>query len=579
MTLEERVRITREKYLADPNYKPGPPKVVIDVIDSSNPNATLTLSGKSVSDMLANATNPKELRLLKRQIDNQLKPIQNAKIPSEINSQTIKMLPHIMRSKIESGPNRAQFLLECIAWEKNHPEEENYWSDKAIEVISVWVGVCENDKVEVKQIYELCKTLFPRKEISSDDKLNIASAFYLSSYLEYCFDLYYTIIICPYSRLETRNECCKFLYYSNDEKYVPAIEKHLTDIIESDADDDTRYECLASYVTTTGISSKFLSNILNISEVNQPLLTRLFLKFINTKCDLFYIIMSCEFLLEQKHDTSAYTVVCEKLLSIASDKSRDVRTRADAADVLLNHNIEPFSSVAQEIIQEIGESGQSELEKNIFTNKENVHYLNDTFSKFLVSSHQKYVGKMPKIQTVFDSIEQISSDLQEDSLFKIRQSLDRIMLEPTLHTERKISTGDIFRLIWTIIQTHNQKDELEKRFLEELEDMANTCSSGHAKRLVNVMVGFYDDLEGSVDIKDQFIANIKARLMACIRHDKNCDELLESMIGEKAMFNNFIMENKNNVEKELRLEFIDEGWLSEKKFNELFKLTIEKIVG
>lgn len=583
LTLEERIRITKAKYEADPNYKPGPPKVEVVAVDIKNLKEPPKGVSKSVSALFAEVNNQKELRLLKRTIENKLKSPENVRIPKEITISNIKNLPHIIRSKVEEGKARAEFLLECIDWENKNPDPEDihFWSGKALEVLSAWIGVCEKDKTEIKKLYELCQVLFQSKMISSDDKLNIASAFYLSNLIEYCYDLYYIILLSPYTRVEARAECCKFLYYSSDEKYIPAIEKHLTDIILSDADDDLRYETIANYVTTTGISTKFLSNVLNVNEINQPLLVRLFNKFIDTKCDYFYIIMACEFLLEQETDKTLYPKVCEKLISICTNKSETERIRADAADVLLKHNIEPYSSQAQEVIHEIGEAGQNEMEKNIFTNKENVHYLNDTFMSYLVNLHKKHVGKMQKMDRICEEIENIIIDLSEDSIFKIRQSLDRITLEPSLHTERKISTTDIFRLIWTVIQNHKQKEDLQKRFFEELEDMANTCSSGHAKRLINVMVGYDDSLEGCIDIKDQFIANIKARLMATIKYKENADDLLESMIDKgngKTLFNDHIKSVVSSVEKELRNEFIVEGWLSEKIFEKLFNSTIQKIL-
>jgi predicted house-cleaning noncanonical NTP pyrophosphatase (MazG superfamily) len=241
---------------------------------------------------------------------------------------------------------------------------------------------------------------------------------------------------------------------------------------------------------------------------------------------------------------------------------------------------------AQQIIHEIGENGQSELEKTIYSNKENVHMLNDSFKTFIEKCHTKYVGKLMKIVDICEFIEDLATQLNisEDSIFKIRQSLDRIMLEPTLHTARKIPTSDIFRLIKYLIDNHPSKEQLQIRLLEELEDMANTCSSGHAKRLVNVMVGFTDELEGSIDIKDQFIANIKARIMATIRHltdDDLRDSLLESMAStgdEKLLFNNHVKAVCVNIEKELCEEFVTEGWLSEKKFNVIFKETVSKLL-
>jgi hypothetical protein len=611
-TLEERIQMAKAKYEGKPaDYKGSPPKagIVPVKISEFKPEdlAKLTVTeSKAVTALLTQAQTLKEKRLITKEIERKLKPKDNLKIPPEINDTTIKNLPLVMKSKIETGVNRANFLLECIQWEKEQfqpkpqvtdfktAEEDqinllfgtsatdiHFWSDKAIGVVSGWIGICANDKSETKQLYEMCLVLFKSRLVKTNDKLDIASAFYLALHYDFCYDLYDTILTCQYTLTQDRTECCKFLYCSGNAKYIPHIEKHLTDIIESDVDDDVRYQSLANYVTTTGLSTRHLTNMLVPEEINQGLLARLFLKFINTKCDHLYIIMSCEFLLEQDEDKDIYVQVCEKLLSIANDKSLGERTRADAADVLLNHPIAEYAEKAQEIIQEIGEAGQTELEKTIYSNKENVHMLNTVFSKYVIQNHKKYMSKLVKFDDICEIIEDKITDMSEESIFKIRQSVDRITLEPTLHTERKISTVDIFRIMWTIVQNHKEREALELRFIQELEDMAATCSSGHAKRLVNVMVGFTDDLEGCIDVADQLQANIKARLMATIRNlvdsDKK-DELLSGMVSKDGGFVSHINSHKDAIEKELYGEFVVEGWISEKKFRIIFNDTVKKIV-
>jgi len=597
MTLEERIAFVKAKYEANPNYKPPPPTFKVQVADLSKPMMEATTSGKSIISLIASAETRRDQRRVIQDIERKLKPIQNISVPPTIDRTTVKLLPTVVRSKVVSGEERARFLSECIEWEKENPDDDgdhHFWSGKAIEVITAWIGVCENDKTEIKQIFNMCQILFQSRCITSDDKLNLASSFFTSNLVEYYPALFNTILCCPFTRLIDRSECCKYLYHSDIESYVPSIEKHLGEIIDSDIDDDTRYESLACFVTTTGVASKYLNSPLPVGEVNQNLLTRLFRRFINTRSrtDSLYIIYACEFLLEQNADTSIYPEIATILLEIASGESckgnrPDDRTRADAADVLLNHPIcgEEITKLAQQIIHQIGESGQTELEKTIYSNKENVHMLNDTFKTFIETNHTKYVGKMMKITDLCEYIEQLADEmaLSEESIFKIRQSLDRIMVEPTLHTARKVSTSEIFRLIKHLIDNHPDRQVLQNRLLEELEDMANTCSSGHAKRLVNVMVGFTDQLEGSISIKDQFIANIKARLMATIRHldEEKREMMLESMVStgeEKVPFNEHIKSVAPAIEKELREEFIDEGWLSQKKFNQIFKETVDKIL-
>lgn len=571
--------------------------------------------------MLEGVKNNKERRLLARNIKRKLDIGIKFRIPAniEIDEDVLKQVGQIPRSKVESGEDRATFILECRKWENENlkDDDKHYWTDKALDVLASWIGICEGDKTEMNQVFKLCKILFASKLIPSDPKLNIASAFYLAGYLEYCYDLYLEILECPYTRLLDRAECCKFLYHSNDPKYRGAIEKNITEIIETDGDDDSRYETIACFVTNTGVASRYLIRPLDIEEVDQTLISKLFLKFIKTNPDVFYVTMASEFLLEQtalgmpiacddcKEDDmitfdeeggmcdcdnptkygypDVKQEVCQNLLDIALDKTKDERTRADVSDVLINHNIEPYASKARDIIHEIGTDGQTELEKTVYSNKENVHLLNDTFIKYIEEKHTKLVGSLQNIDEICEEIENMADDYDDEELFKIRKSIDRIMLETTLHTDRKISTADIFRLMWTIIKNHDKQEQLVRRFMEELIDMANTCSSGHSKRLVNVMVGFTDDLEGSISIKDQLVANIKARLNASIRHlpEEESSLILDAMIetgDAKLPFINHIMKVLPDIKKELSDEFVDEWWISEKKFNKVIDSTLDELL-
>lgn len=602
MTLEERIEFVKAKYVLDPNYKPPHPTVQVVVGDLSKITPANPDTPKTVISLITAAEDKLEQRRVIKDIERKLKRVDNAKVPTTIDFTTIKQLPSVIRSKTISGEERARFMIECIEWENTHPDgegEKHFFSEKAFQVLEGWICASDNDKTELAQLHSLCKVLFASKHVKSDVKIPIATSFFAAGLLDIYPELFHIILQCKQTRLVDRSECCKFLYHSNNPKYMADIEKHLIEIIESDINDDIRYEALACFVTTTGIASAYLSAPIPVSRgdpeedgldgFNQQLLTRLFYRFVKTKCALFYVIMSCEFLLEQKADPSIHKEVAGMLLKIATDKKKDVRTRADAADVILNHPDvagEEIITMAQNTIQEIGEEGQTELEKTVYSNKENVHMLNDTFKKYIEESHKRYIGFLTKMSDLTQIVEDIGErmNLSDDSLFKVRQSMDRIMVEPTLHTSRKVSTSTIFCLIFYIISQHSAKEQLEERFLQELEDMANTCSTGHAKRLVNVMIGFTDELEGSIDIVDQFVANIKARLMATIRNMKDEDQrdaLLEAMASkgaEKEPFNRHIKSVADRIEEELKEEFIVEGWISAKKFGTIFKETIDKIL-
>jgi len=99
---------------------------------------------------------------------------------------------------------------------------------------------------------------------------------------------------------------------------------------------------------------------------------------------------------------------------------------------------------------------------------------------------------------------------------KINLALKRIHLDRTLYSKYNTNLENILIKIWKYISKHEYKNELQKRLLEELQEMAGTCSSGFASRLVNVISGF-DDFSIKISWEEQIIANFTGRLNAQAR--------------------------------------------------------------
>ena len=102
------------------------------------------------------------------------------------------------------------------------------------------------------------------------------------------------------------------------------------------------------------------------------------------------------------------------------------------------------------------------------------------------------------------------------------------------------------------------------RLVEELVDMSNTCSSGHAIRLASVLNGF---IEQSIKIsfEDQILANLNGRLQSAISKIEDEDlqgeiviEMLINGSGEmRKNFYKFFREHISQIREELWSEFCD----------------------
>ena len=143
----------------------------------------------------------------------------------------------------------------------------------------------------------------------------------------------------------------------------------------------------------------------------------------------------------------------------------------------------------------------------------------------------------------------------------------------------------MFNKIWRLIVSHEYKDLLKIRMLEELIDMADTCSSGHVSRVINVLCGF--EIEGktfSIEIgwKKQIRANLIARLTKRIKdypEDEIRDLILEEMgtsgdMTTKPELSTFFRNNLLPIREELFSEFVGENYVSEDEFEEHFRSAI-----
>ena len=78
--------------------------------------------------------------------------------------------------------------------------------------------------------------------------------------------------------------------------------------------------------------------------------------------------------------------------------------------------------------------------------------------------------------------------------------------------------------LWSYINGNDNRDEMIKRLIEELEDMSGTCSSGFVSRLVNCLSGF-GDFSIEISIDQQLVANFIGRLNAYARKITHVDSI------------------------------------------------------
>ena len=105
-----------------------------------------------------------------------------------------------------------------------------------------------------------------------------------------------------------------------------------------------------------------------------------------------------------------------------------------------------------------------------------------------------------------------------------------------------ITLEQILKCVWVFIQTHQHKEELETRLIEELQEMRGYCASGHMSRLVNVIQGYTEeDLSIRISETDQINAVVRQYLSRVLQECKY-EIVAEGMIDKSDVYKYFLRE-------------------------------------
>lgn len=261
-------------------------------------------------------------------------------------------------------------------------------------------------------------------------------------------------------------------------------------------------------------------------------------------------IVGCQYALSREFllGTPCRAKAQDTLVSIATDETLDVNSRADAADTLINNPVDPECKLLGEnVILELSKIGITRgAGMGVFGNAQNVHVssIEKSCERSLLSLVESNRNEdlipleeiQPKILDFFydshhhrkercvECIGRPSRILSEgscESAMETRRLLDLSIVRISIDRSKflnEFTLEHILSNIWCeIAKSRECGDELKTRLVEELVEMANTCSSGILSRLLNVLCGF--DLHAHIEIsfQEQIVANIFGRFSAKIR--------------------------------------------------------------
>ncbi len=264
----------------------------------------------------------------------------------------------------------------------------------------------------------------------------------------------------------------------------------------------------------------------------------------------------------------------EKLLEFIQGSEFDENTKADAADILRLHSTkEHVIEYARGILINLGRKQGL----TIYDNSQNVH---DNEIEASVIQCLSYLEKTKNsddlipLETVIKNILKIVS--QED-LESIQLALDRIDIDQTIYFG-KITLKSVLQDVYSRIIKHKYADDLQQRLIEELKETSGTCTTGYFSRLVNVFIGYDDNIKVTIGWQNQIMANLSARLNTKIQNSDNSDVLLTEMIstniGKRGTFNRFFISVLPDIREEMYNEYKD--YITDMQWEEYMKNAIIK---
>lgn len=434
--------------------------------------------------------------------------------------------------------------------------------------ISEKVNIIEKDPKHLRDIIiefemfsssvlkELLKELAISPKISNDQKSEILEVLFTNSESKHDLEGLISTYIPDIPVFEIK--VIKWLLTFDQEKYLNRLYKYLANPKLADS---VRYSLLTElYEEYHIISLKGAFYFQNLSSVTSR-----------------FKILASQFYFEHTLETSSYedsySSIFKTLFTIANNPEEDYNIRADATDTLHHYGNTEIQKQSLQLLEKLG--GQA---RSIFENKQNIHLVDITEMIELIKGIvpiMRYAEISPLIIKMADQ-----KELKEkDRKTQISSSLGRICLDVARYgnSNESWNSMEIMEKVWAYIQVSPLREELEKRLLEELEEMAETCSSGHAIRILNVLSSF----SGSsikMTFSEQIIANFNGRITYRMTHIDNKEEqsgVLLDMVDKGPLYIKFYVKFLPLVIDELRKEFVP-AFVTEDKFNEYIQEAVSR---
>jgi hypothetical protein len=137
---------------------------------------------------------------------------------------------------------------------------------------------------------------------------------------------------------------------------------------------------------------------------------------------------------------------------------------------------------------------------NVFEDTQNVH-ASSIQKSFLTSCQNLFADRIP--DHIFTTTGNVDLDTIIYKFFENQET----------HIILFVTFKDVFQKVWNRIASQSDPQvqrELKNRLEQEMLDAQSKCFMGQVTRLINVLVGFYDDISLNIGESDQIFAKVQA---------------------------------------------------------------------
>jgi hypothetical protein len=214
----------------------------------------------------------------------------------------------------------------------------------------------------------------------------------------------------------------------------------------------------------------------------------------------------------------------------------------------------------------------SSQKKGLYQDEQNIHHVSAEVETFLETIWSVDLGS----KTVNEWYDEYKK--KYDSQLCI-MALERMSVDLSVYGSKSLNLKQIFvRSMLYIEQMGDQANQLllKERMKEELEDAAQTCSTGHLIRLMNVFSGINNFVK--VDPHAELRQCIFYRIQKAIEKmdDETKEKIVEALADEDTLkrdevFQKYCYETFSIIHDSLQQEYVDQGLMTPQAFTEQYR--------